>query len=44
MPRSTHKKAGVTVIVAVNLKTKVIRPTIILAATATKVQLPLQLQ
>ena len=44
IPSSTHKNAGVTVTVAVNTRKLVIIPIIILATTASPVQLVLQLQ
>ena len=44
IPNSTHKNAGVMVIVAVKVKTVVIKPIIMLARTAFTVQSISQLQ
>jgi len=44
MPKTTHKNAGVSVIIVLKLRNAVIMPMIILATTANTVQLGLQLQ
>lgn len=44
IPKSTHKNAGVTVIIAVKRKRAAITPTIMLAATAMPVQVVWQQQ